>query len=158
MKKIFIAFFICIVFCISMSGQVRDTLKYGSYRIILNIEGFSNPIVQWDDECGELSRQYVYLREYEQLKKYPASILICMLPPVSEFNYHTYVDSRLYCENDNRYGGVTKKYCSDDGLYFRYDTYGGYFSRIKVMYYFVREEDLDFFDSILDNVEIQPIE
>lgn len=171
MKKTLTTFIFFISFIISMFGQVRDTVMfsmldqvrdtvmYGNCAIIVDMDtvGFRKPMVRHDED-GNCGRQYVYLRQYEHSQSSLASYIFmflgdCLLPYMLDNP-----DYWLYSQRENRYGGLSMKWCNNDGLYFRHDTYKEYVGyKVSVAYYFVREEDLELFEHILDNVELKPI-
>ncbi len=71
---------------------------------------------------------------------------------------HPNINYETYFQAPNRYGGWTEKCRSDDGMYFRWDTFKEYVNnKLSVMYYYVREEDLELFERILDDIEIKPV-
>lgn len=157
MKKTMITFVLIMACAVSVSGQVCDTLDIYDCDIILETEGFRRPPMMRTDDNGFKTWYYIYLRQYEKPQKYSASyILVLYSSPIDSY-LSSDMGYQVYFQGDNRYGGQTEKCRSDDGLYFRQDTYKQYVNyRVTVMYYYVREEDVELFDRILDNVEIKP--
>ncbi len=141
----------------SMYGQGCDTLELHGCQVILDMKGFKQFMLKTDED-GNYAWTYTYIRQYEQPQKTSASYIFiyCVSPPCSymfpNINYETYFQA------PNRYGGRTEKCRSDDGMYFRWDTFKEYVNnKLSVMYYYVREEDLELFERILDDIEIKPV-
>ncbi len=157
MKKTILTLILSVTFVTSVLGQMRDTLELYGSEVIIETEGFKSPMQQ-KDEHGTYGWLYVYLRQYEKPQKNSASyVWVYYGSPLCSY-MHPGINYQVYFQGANRYGGQTEKCRSDDGLYFRQDTYKQYVNyRVSVMYYYVREEDLELFDRILDNVEIRPL-
>lgn len=158
MKKTIATLILSAVCIVSVSGQVCDTLKLYNCDVIMELKGFKL-FREQADEHGTYAWTYVYLRQYEQPQKYSASyIWIYFGDPLCSY-MHSNINYETYFQAQNRYGGMTEKSRSDDGLYFRWDTYKEYFNeKVSVMYFYVREEDLELFERILDDIRISPME
>ncbi|MCX4333593.1 MAG: hypothetical protein OSJ55_01810 [Bacteroidales bacterium] len=157
MKKTVMTLILSVAFVTSVLGQVCDTLELYGSEVIIETEGFKSPM-QKEDDNGFKTWLYVYLRKYEKPQKRSAAYLLVYYgSPLCSYIFPD-INYQVYFQGTNRYCGQTEKCCSDDGLYFRQDTYKQYVNyRVSVMYYYVREEDLELFDRILDNVEIRPL-
>ncbi len=157
MKKTVMTLILSVAFVTSVFGQVCDTLELYGSEVIIETEGFKSPM-QKEDDNGFKTWLYVYLRKYEKPQKRSAAYLLVYYgSPLCSYIFPD-INYKVYFQGANCYGGQTEKCRSDDGLYFRQDTYKQYVNyRVSVMYYFVREEDLELFDRILDNVEIRPL-
>lgn len=157
MKKTMITFILIMACAVSVSGQVRDTLDLYGCDVILETDGFRRPPMMRTDDNGFKTWYYIYLKQYERPQKHSAAYInIYYGYPLCSYMFPN-IDYQVYFQDDNRYGGKTEKCLSDDGLYFRQDTYKQHVNyRVSVMYFFVREEDVELFDRILDNVEIIP--
>ncbi len=157
MKKTMIIFILSMACAVSVFGQVRDTLDLYSCDVILETEGFRRPPMVQSDSHRSYGWLYIYLKQYERPQKHSAGYLwVYYGDPLCSYMFPN-IDYQVYFQGDNRYGGKTEKCRSDDGLYFRQDTYKQHVNyRVSVMYFFVREEDVELFDRILDNVEIIP--
>lgn len=155
MKRFIIAVALSIVYFAPLSGQARDTLTLYGCEFILNLEGFKE---FKNSTVGYTMKHYYYVKKYEDPQIASASFIVAYCgEPLSSFIYPD-IDYQVYSLYENNYGGQTVKCRSNDGLYFRQDAYKDFVhNRVSIMYHYVRKEDLDFFDRILDNVEIRPL-
>lgn len=141
--------------------QVADTLHWNGTSIVIDISNFIQPPICLNGHDGSFSRQYIFNRMYTDenfasadtatIRKTAAYIWLYAGKPLDSFCTEKNGTEILY-SGINRNGGKVLKYVKD-GLYFRHDTYCD--GHMAVTYNYVRKEDRETFEKILDNVYIQ---
>ena len=140
--------------------KATDTLHWENTSIIIDIDSFIQPPICMTGHDGSFSRQYIFNKNYsgedlshrdtEAIRKPAAYIWVYAGKPLCGFC--TEKNEEILYSGINRNEGRVLKYVRS-GLYFRYDSYCD--GHIVVTYNYVREEDRETFEKILDNVIIE---
>ncbi len=154
MYKIITAIIFLWVSLLSMNGQAYDTLRYRNRSVVIDTTGFielSIPNLKQEEDPPYRMIHYVYKREYTAVTHSCQSasyILVYLGHPLTSY-FHPGTVYEVYDNGNNQYGGTSIR-AKSDGLFYRYDTFlDGY---VGVAYYFVREEDLNVFDNVLNKI------
>ena len=140
--------------------KATDTLHWEKTSIVIDINSFIQPPICMTGHDGSFSRQYIFNRNYseenlshgntEAIRKPAAYIWVYAGKPLCGFCAEK--NEEILYSGINRNKGRVLKYVRS-GLYFRYDSYCD--GHIVVTYNYVREEDRETFEKILDNVIIE---
>ena len=125
------------------SVDYYDALILGDNAVVLNTNGFYGPHTLRNEDGS--SKEYWYNKHY--LDSYPASSVFLYSGKSLEYDsFSRYgVKSTILTQQEN----FVSNRGQIDSLYFRSDYYCN--RQMVVSYYFVRQSDIQLFDSILDN-------
>lgn len=132
-------------------SQQRDTIYYGNNSLSVDITGFKEIERLRQHYYDGYSRQYVYLREYDNdMLSYAGAAYFVLYSGYPIFSYLPIrKDYRLCRRAYNKYGGESVL-SERNGLYFGYETYCN--RHLSITYYNVKKDELKVFIDMLQSV------